>query len=264
MASTFAYTNDEGKRIITSASLLDEVDTETQGNQDYRDLLHDLKRLREKDIKLDLNSIQLSDYWRKGMIPRGLRIKKFPATGSKDNGDFRQKWEAILSKCSSDLMLLLIEEVKKDQDFIQKEMEELNKKIEDIKSEEIKKSLAKLDENMTRFKEQVKREKLSKLKRDEWDYKENKVYFWPKRRSPLNQEPQRRGARTVSFNFTSEEEDQGGHSSGYDPRDTYAGNGKAPRYGGKGKQKKEGRKKERGEDERNPYATRTRTLSQTR
>lgn len=54
----------------------------------------------------------LSDYWREKMIPRGLRMKKFPSFGFADP-EFKHKWEAILNKCSLDLMLLLIEEAKK-------------------------------------------------------------------------------------------------------------------------------------------------------
>jgi hypothetical protein len=95
--------------IITTTSLLDEMtateDTGMDLNKAYRDLQH----LMEKDTKLDLNSITLSDYWRKGLIPRGLRIMKIPANGAQGKTEFRDKWEAILNKCSFDLMLLLIE-----------------------------------------------------------------------------------------------------------------------------------------------------------
>ena len=55
-----------------------------------------------------------SDYWRKGLIPRGLRIMKFPANGAQGKTEFRDKWEAIRNKCYFDLMQLLIEEAKKE------------------------------------------------------------------------------------------------------------------------------------------------------
>lgn len=205
----FAYSEEDGKRIITTASLLDDenITTRTTDNSDVRSLSHELKRLKEKDIKLDLNSITLSDYWRKGLIPRGLRIKKFPAYGSGVHAEFKKKWESILSKCSFDLILLLIEEAKKDRELIQQEIGEINRKLEELKSDQWTNLHMKLTEDLNTFKEQLKQEKLRKFQRDEKDYKENRVYSWQGTRGPFQQEPPRRGARTVSFNFTSEEED---------------------------------------------------------
>lgn len=265
MATTFAYSDDEGKKIITSASLLDEETVDPQDGLDHRHLLQDLKRLREKDIKLDLNSITLSDYWRKGLIPRGLRIKKFPVVGSKDKGEFKLKWEAILSKCSFDLMLLLIEEAKKDKVSIQTEIDKLNMKLDELRSAEFTNSLAKLNDNLIKFKEHLKQEKLRKFKRDERDYKENKVYFWqtPRSNAPLHQEPQRRGARTVSFNFTSEEEDQDDQpTTSSTLMERPSGNDQTPGNGGRNKKlRKDGVKNVREGDVRNPphkYGTRIR------
>lgn len=261
MATTFAYSEEEGKKIITSASLLDEETVYPQEIRDHQHLLHDLKRLREKDIKLDLNSITLSDYWRKGLIPRGLRIKKFPVIGSNDNGEFKRKWEAILSKCSFDLMLLLIEEAKKDKGIIQTEIDKLNTTFDELRSVEITNSLAKLNDNMIKFKEQMIQEKLRKFKRDERDYRENKVYFWQRSKTPLYQEPQKRGARTVSFNFTSEEEDlEDQPTTSLTSLERLSGNDQAPDNGGRNqKQIKNGRKKVREGDGKNPphnYITR--------
>ena len=130
--ATFSFSNEDGKRIITSSSLLDNLPSETSNNSDLKGLYNDLKHLIEKDIKLDLNAISLSDYWKRGYIPRGLRIKKFPAYNAKDNPDFSKKWEAILNKCSADLMLLLIQESLKDQQLIKQEIETTKKKISEL------------------------------------------------------------------------------------------------------------------------------------
>lgn len=69
-----------------------------------------LQRLKEKELKINLHVTYLSDYGRKSMIPRGLRRTSFP---SLHDDEFREKWEAILNECSSDLRLLLREESKK-------------------------------------------------------------------------------------------------------------------------------------------------------
>lgn len=101
-------------------------------------MVSDLKNLKEKECKLELNATTLSDYWRKGLIPRGLHIKKFPPYGGQDRTDFKNKWEAILNKCSFDLMLLLIEESKKYVQDVQVQTDEVTQSIKSC-SEEAKK-----------------------------------------------------------------------------------------------------------------------------
>lgn len=55
------------------------------------------------------------------MIPKGLRLNKFLSFGY-DNLEFKDKWEAILNKCSLDLILLLIEEVRKQKSVLQSQI----------------------------------------------------------------------------------------------------------------------------------------------
>lgn len=71
-----------------------------------------MKKLKAKECKLDLLAVTLLDYWRAEIIPRDLRIKKFLSIGHTDDA-FKNKWEAILNKCSFNLIFLLIEEAKK-------------------------------------------------------------------------------------------------------------------------------------------------------
>ena len=101
-ATIFSYSHEEGQRIITTTSLLDEMTATENPGKDFNKAYSDLQHLMEKDTKLYLNSITLPDYWRKGQIPRGLRIMKFPANGAQGKTAFRDKWEAILNKCSID------------------------------------------------------------------------------------------------------------------------------------------------------------------
>lgn len=65
-----------------------------------------LKKLQEKETRLFLHAVTLSDYLRSKRIPRGLRMNKYPML-SKDN----DRWCEILNKCSFDLMALTIQEV---------------------------------------------------------------------------------------------------------------------------------------------------------
>lgn len=85
-------------------------------------------------------------------MPRGLRLRKFPAYGGTDKTDFKNKWEAILNKCSFDLMLLLIEEANKDKEILKSEIDQLQRNIalsED--RENITKLELKLKEDLKQF-----------------------------------------------------------------------------------------------------------------
>lgn len=89
-SKSFSYTKDEDKNIIVEDTLLD-LDQEPAQMADLRKLFFDLQKLSEKELKLHLHKVTLSDYWRKDMIPRGLRLNKFPSFGY-DNDDFKDKW----------------------------------------------------------------------------------------------------------------------------------------------------------------------------
>lgn len=196
----FSYSKEEGEKIIVTDTLLSHVSGQQSG--DFKKLCHVLKKYSEKELRLHLHMVTLSDYWRENMIPRGLRIKKFPSFGY-GNTDFKQKWEAILNKCSQDLMLLLIEEAKKQK---METMEQIAKIKEEISSGEhdYMQFESKLTQDLEDLSKMLKQEKLAKFRRDENDYKENKVYRW----FQTNDKNQFYRKRSVSFNLPSTDDDQ--------------------------------------------------------
>lgn len=206
--STHFFTEEQGKNIIVQETLFQE-ENEDSPPSDLNDFYKQLRRSLEKDKKLELHSISLSDYWRKGMIPRGLRIKKFPSFVV-ENQDFKNSWEAILNKCSLDLILLLITEAKKQREETQLEINSIKAKIEPLRSQNehtIEGLEQKLKEDIETLTETIKKTKLTKFKRDTTDYQEDRVYSWTKRtRAPaLWRKPR---VRTVSFNLPSSSEDE--------------------------------------------------------
>lgn len=205
-ANSFSYSTEEGKHIVVSDSLLAEVSPHEVEDRDY--LYSDLKRLSEKDIRLHWHTITLSDYWREKRIPRGLRIKKFPSFGIEDIA-FREKWEAILNKCSLDLILLIIEKTKKEREQVQERIRELREETSKVKDDiQTIPFEDKLKESLEKFTMELKQYKLKKFKRDERDYKDGNVYQWKE-----TIRPQRR-KRLVSFNLsTSGEESDVTHMS---------------------------------------------------
>lgn len=91
---------------------MDSIPGEESPHADLNRAFKDLTHLLENVTRFYLNSVTLSGYWRKGFNSQGLKIKKFLGYGGEDK-DFRDRWEAILNKCSPDLMLLLTEETEK-------------------------------------------------------------------------------------------------------------------------------------------------------
>lgn len=200
---SFSYSNEEGQNIIVPDTLFDQTCAQT----DDVKMFLDFKKSAEKELKLSLHMTSLSDYWREKMIPRGLRIKKFPSFGFPDM-EFKHKWEAILNKCSLDLMLLLIEEAKKQRCESQKEMEELKAEMSSKFADKEPTFEKDLKEGLDKLQKEIKQEKLEKFKRDQQDYKEERVYTWKQKhgRSTL---PQRR--RTVSFRLPSSDDEHSDH-----------------------------------------------------
>lgn len=199
----FSYSKEEGENIIVPDTLLDESPLKSQ---DAKRLFLSLKKASEKDVKLQLQMTTLSDYWRERMIPRGLRIKKFPSFGA-DDDEFKKKWEAILNKCSLDLMLLLIEEAKKQQTETQNEMAMLKEELALQYQEQQIPFETEIKEGLAKLQRELKQAKLAKFKRDQSDYKEDKVYRWKTpMEKPYNKLKSQR-KRTVSFQLPSSEEE---------------------------------------------------------
>lgn len=196
---SFFYTEDEGRSIIVEDTLLGD-DQEPIQTADARKLFFHLQKLSEKELKLQLHIVTLSDYWRKDMIPRGLRLNKYPTFGQ-DNEEFKNKWEAILNKCSLDLILLLIEEARKQKAVIQSQIEDLKANLIQAETEESRSTFEKkLQEDVEKLSVKLRQVKLAKFKRDLDDYSNGTIYSWGKKYN-------RRRIVSFSLPSTDEEED---------------------------------------------------------
>ncbi|XP_041419680.1 uncharacterized protein LOC121393902 [Xenopus laevis] len=171
---TFAYSEIEANRIIQqnkgNSSFL-QVSTDTT-------LLREIEREKRKWIGLDLHAITLTEYYKVGRIPRGLRVNLRP-TIFKENKDFSQKYERIINKCSFDIILLNIE-------FLQHEILESSKHIEAMSDklrecspiETYRAQLRQMEENLDKHRREIEERKRSKFRRDESDYSSGQVYSW--------------------------------------------------------------------------------------
>lgn len=199
-SNTLCFTHEQGNEIIVQDSLFGENSNPDAAPAQLA--IHDYRKLLEKDKRLELHAITLSDYWREEIIPRGLRMKKFPTFG-KDDADFRRRWEAILNKCSLDLILLLIEEIKKQRMDVRKQVEEVQPNIESaaLQDPSFAETLQKTRDEIDSLSKALKQNKMEKFKRDRTDYQQGTVYLWPPLGRP-NSNYKRRG-RNVSFSLPS-------------------------------------------------------------
>ncbi|KAK7912694.1 hypothetical protein WMY93_012905 [Mugilogobius chulae] len=197
--NTLCFTTQEGNEIIVKDSLFGDKSPDAPAASF---VIQDYKKLLEKDKKLELHAITLSDYWRERIIPRGLRINKFPSFG-KDNAEFRNKWEAILNKCSSDLMLLLIDEIKNERAEIRQSIEEVKQSFTTTleNDDTLATMLTQLQEDIDAFGKTITLQKLDKFKRDRQDYNQGAVYLWPQQpaffrlHGPRNKQKKRKTRR---------------------------------------------------------------------
>ncbi|OCT89603.1 hypothetical protein XELAEV_18018221mg [Xenopus laevis] len=95
---------------------------------------------------------------------------------------FKNRWEAILNKCSFDIMLLIMDRLQQETPVITLKAEEAERKIRAaVSAEQFQAAQAKLDESLRHFRLKLESRKRGKFLRDELDYTESRVYRWTPR-----------------------------------------------------------------------------------
>ena len=183
-----SYSNEEAANIIVSDSLMHSANTNGPSNTNFE---RELRKLLTKDMKLKWEIVSLSDYWREKRIPRGLRLHHAPSYGF-ENADFKSKWESILNKCSMDLILLLIEDAKRQREALTVRLTELETSLPLTAEQQIP-FQDKIKEEIYKLETTVKEMKVAKLQRVAYDYEHGHEYRWDRsRRTPRHtQHPQR-------------------------------------------------------------------------
>ncbi|OCT56126.1 hypothetical protein XELAEV_18001964mg, partial [Xenopus laevis] len=145
---------------------------------DTTDLCRRLEKNMIKEMRLWWDISTLEYYLKVGRIPRGLRIRKFPAF-SDISRDFVEAWNNTLSACSSKLMELIIGFHTKKHSLIQSDIKEVQ--LELLKYEakvDTAELLNEIKQRVNKCETEVKRTKREKFLRDKRDYELNRVYDW--------------------------------------------------------------------------------------
>ncbi|CAH2223277.1 Hypothetical predicted protein [Pelobates cultripes] len=192
--------------------------TELAHTDSIRDLYNDLTKLKRRETDLDLHGIFISDYYRAKRIPRGFRVRNSPTIG-RQNPEFCKKWTGIANKCSLDWMLIVVEEVRNELIFTKESInkfEVLHTSI--LTAATSTQYMVKLQDEITRYRNDLIRFKKQKLERVNFDYTHHQVYHWlcGERRKPnfsrykqKVRKPQFLSIDTSSADSTSETEGMG-------------------------------------------------------
>lgn len=195
-SATFEFTQQDYTRIILQDSLFNNATAQSNSGLTTKSL----QKLEERETRLFLHAVTLSDYMRAKRIPRGLRINKGPIMG-KDNSNFCDQWTAILNKCSFDLMALTIQEVTANLATVRDEISELKTKLGTEVNDPVilKQKLEECEQHKQELTKEITVSKRRKFERDTLDYERGRVYQWrnptPKTRS-VQQPPARRHRNT--------------------------------------------------------------------
>lgn len=228
--NTFEFDQEAYERIIFKESLFGDDAIPDVGREDYKKKLTDLL---DRETRLFLHAVTLSDYLRKKKIPRGLRILKAPAVG-KPSPDFSQKWCEILNKCSFDLMVLIIQEMNDQLTEVRDEIKETRGKMEKdyMDKDALKTLLAECEQYKEKLHKELTIMKKEKFIRDTVDYEKDNVYKWKSDKPKRGANPQRtsqRGYSTAADTESDAYSSASTSSSFLDVRTTPQGNHSDPR-----------------------------------
>lgn len=203
LSKTFEFTEADYSRIALKDSLF----TDSTPVMEPTTLTRTLGKLMEKESRLYLHAVSLSDYLRIKMIPRGLRITKTPFLGH-ENKAFCDRWCEILNKCSLDLMALTISEITTQLDSVRERITDVKKELSEKQPdrERFDKLIEDCEKQKTTLEEELKLSKRKKFERDRNDYEGGAVYRWRLPKTGQTQVGQRR-RRNQRHSFSSRDSD---------------------------------------------------------
>ncbi|XP_053571730.1 protein fantom [Bombina bombina] len=186
------------------------------------ELFDDMEKLKIREIKLQWDIWSMNKYIELCIVPRGLRINKYPTFDTNDS-EFIKAWNMILTECSVRLMLLLCEYKTKMLSCVRENIceiqTELNSRRNDI---DYGRFDMVLKNTIVEVKKSVIDTKHNKYIRDQTDYDTDSVYVWNRTRRIQVRRQQnrsrgrrnRRGRRQTQVTFSDTEAESGDSASG--------------------------------------------------
>ncbi|CAJ0928468.1 unnamed protein product [Ranitomeya imitator] len=189
--NTFSFNQSEAESIISQVNVpgqflhtpVDQIKT------------RDLEKVCRRKTALQLHYVTLAEYHKVQRIPRGLRVPLRPTLFS-EKDDFCEKFEAILHKCSLDLILLTVDYLHKEIPMIETEINNIEQQLRNtLSQDEFNKIKTQTDKTINEFQSQLQERKRLKFVRDTDDYQRSES---DNSRSSFRQYEQRRGRSSRS------------------------------------------------------------------
>lgn len=179
ISRTFRPPSDNPLRVDARNTLTNKA----EGNLgSIRLLFRKLEKVMSKEIRAYWESCTLSEYITSEHVPRGLRIKKFPTFELIDE-DHKKRWTDSLSRCSVELMSIIISSKQKEIETLQMEISKIQDDIKPLQGLADFKDLDKvLNERLNRLENEIIESKKEKMLRDKLDYDTDSVYVWRRER----------------------------------------------------------------------------------
>lgn len=157
-----------------------------------------LERLKKQELARWWDGITLQQYLNNSRIPRGLRILIFPIFEDLDD-ELLKEWKGNLSNSSVTMMRILIRHSEKKAASLMMEIEKLENEIEESPLKEVIKNYEVLEKIIEEYQIYQRDKKSRKIKRDENDYREGRVYTFAKNYDTIrNTETPKRGREQTS------------------------------------------------------------------
>lgn len=140
-----------------------------------------LERLKKQELSRWWDGGTLPQYLNNKKVPRGLRILIFP-TFEDLSVNLLNEWEGNLENASQIMMQILIRHAREKGEKLQGEIEETEKEINAMEQKDlIEKNFVILKKVMDDYQLYLKNKKLTKIRRDDKDYRDGRVYTFARK-----------------------------------------------------------------------------------
>ncbi|OCT76223.1 hypothetical protein XELAEV_18031425mg [Xenopus laevis] len=153
-------------------------DTMDQTDISMQSLFKQLQKVSIKEIKLWWEITTLQNYIKIKRVPRGLRIKKFPAFEVQDK-DLMTEWYEALTDSSLKLMGILVTKYQTQQGRLEVEISQLEVTLNAYKdTPDYDKMNKRIVDDLSILERKIMDTKQKKFLRDKADYEQESVFSW--------------------------------------------------------------------------------------
>lgn len=155
-------------------------DTRDFPNSSLKSKFQKLEKLKKTELSKWWDGITLKNYDEQKRVPTGLRILIFPTFDDLDD-DLLKEWEESLHSSSFCMMHILIKNAERKLEKLKGQIADLEKEIRDMNLPDLmENNYAILKGVIGKHQLLIKYKKLSKIRRDERDYKQGRLFTFGK------------------------------------------------------------------------------------